>query len=145
MISRSRPLLVNVFTVILLEVGMLLFGIGYLIGLWLFITSDAWSLRTKIVGFAIVPGGAIGGFLLVLSIGSRSSGHACVRGLGSAIHTCTSTQIGSSSSTFALIVLFVGVLAPLVVAMRLFLDSAKRRPERQRDEVRHLAARIMIT
>ncbi len=133
MTTRSRSRAVNVITVILLEAG-LLFGVGYLIGLWLFVTSDAWSMGKKVLGIAIVPGGAIAGYFLMLSVGSRSSINECVRGADLVAQTCSAAQFGSSSPAVAFVLLILAVVAPLGIALGLFLDLAKSNASRKSDE-----------
>jgi hypothetical protein len=47
----------DVLTVVLLLVGILVFGIGWLVGIALLWSSPTWRLRDRLLGTLLVPGG----------------------------------------------------------------------------------------
>jgi HAAS len=49
---------------ILLPLGFVFAGIGWLIGLFLLWSSDAWNSRDKLIGTLVIPGGLFGFFLV---------------------------------------------------------------------------------
>ena len=120
--QRSEAL--NIVTVVLLEIGLLLFGIGYIVGLWLFVTSNAWSLRMKIIGIAVVPGGAIAGFVLALNSGSKRSGSSCVAIAGSPIQSCSKLHLSAAPPALTLALGLLFVVAPIGVGMWLMLRAS---------------------
>jgi hypothetical protein len=54
----------DLITVVLLLLGLLVLGVGWLIGLALLWASPTWRLRDKLLGTLVVPGGLPFAFLL---------------------------------------------------------------------------------
>lgn len=59
---RAGP--VEIFALIGLLIGGFVFGVGWFVGLVLLWISDAWSVREKLVGTLLVPGGLFTTFVL---------------------------------------------------------------------------------
>ena len=62
--DTRRGGLVEILALIGLLVGGFLFVIGWFVGLVLLWVSDAWTMREKLVGTLVVPGGLLPAFLL---------------------------------------------------------------------------------
>ena len=59
----------------LLLVGGFLWGVGWLVGVVLLWLSDAWTIRQKLIGTFVVPGGlALPLYLLIVATLATSSG-----------------------------------------------------------------------
>jgi len=55
----------EVVAIVLLLAGGSLFLVGWLVGVALLWASDAWSVRDKLIGTLIVPGGLSGAFIII--------------------------------------------------------------------------------
>jgi hypothetical protein len=75
-IALAKPGAREVWTVILLPLGGLAYGIGWLVGVVLLWTSPVWTRAEKLVGTLVLPGGLLPAFLLV----QRSVRPACEEG-----------------------------------------------------------------
>lgn len=114
--------------VILLPLGGLLVGVGWLVGLILLWSSRLWTTRDKLIGTLIVPGGIASAIWMVLVLtGTGASAQRCSRfatQVGAVLRPgrvrCASSAAPSISPTvgqIALIVFFV--LGPIVSAVYL--------------------------
>jgi hypothetical protein len=101
--------------IVLLLAGGFLMGIGWIVGLVLLWSSRAWSVREKLVGTLLVPGGLATVFFLALRVGGETctSGGA-VRSHGSAV--LHSVQRCTGATTLAERVLALALLVFLLVA-----------------------------
>jgi hypothetical protein len=120
-----------VTAIILLLVGGFLAGIGWIVGVVLLWTSQAWTTREKLVGTLLVPGGlAVALYLpLVLAGGTACSGHYVFARAGVPAHAVNHCTGGTTSTagTVALVALFAFlVVAPIGVAI--FLGRRARPP-----------------
>lgn len=73
--SRSTKL--ETAAIVLLLVGGFLWGVGWLVGVVLLWSSGLWTLRDKLVGTLIVPGGLATAFLAFAVISIGAGGPAC--------------------------------------------------------------------
>lgn len=127
--------------VILLPLGGLVVGVGWLIGLILLWSSRLWTTRDKLIGTLIVPGGIVTAVWMVLVIsGTATSARRC-RGFATQVNPstgavirpgsmhCTSSSAPSLAPTvwqIALIVFFV--LGPIISAVYLARRAGRRAP-----------------
>jgi uncharacterized membrane protein len=124
--------------VILLPLGGLLIGIGWLIGLILLWTSRLWTTRDKLIGTLIVPGGIATAVAVVLVLtGAGASAQRCrqfvTAGHGSAIRSgvihCRSVGAPSIAPTVWQIGLIVFlVVGPIVSAVYLARRAGRWSP-----------------
>jgi uncharacterized membrane protein len=115
---RSGPQ--EVAALVLLLVGGFLFGIGWFVGLVLLWSSDVWSIRDKVIGTLVFPGGlAVLPFLFAFSW--PSYGEGCIGGPGQPT-VCTGgpSSAAHALATALLVVLVVGpFLTTLYLSRRL--------------------------
>lgn len=111
-------------TILLLLLGGFVFLVGWLVGVVLLWTSNVWTLRDKLIGTFVIPGGLAAAVLLIqlVLMGAWGSGSTCsaiIRSNGQAGSTCT----GRGASTFSVIGITAGLaltlVAPLVTAVYL--------------------------
>lgn len=101
--------------IFLILFGGYFFGIGWLIGLILLWSSEAWTTRDKLIGTLIIPGGLGALPIVLLSVSTTSSG-VCTSPIGGAAH-CTNT--GDGANPFAIAGIILLVLAPIATAIYL--------------------------
>lgn len=126
--------------VILLPLGGLLVGVGWLIGLILLWSSRLWTTRDKLIGTLIVPGGISAALWMVLVLTGTGTSFRKCRGFATQVNPSTGAVIrpgtlhcarssGPSLAPtvwqIALLVFFV--LGPIVSAVYL-ARRARRRP-----------------
>ncbi len=108
--------------IVLLLAGGFLAGVGWIVGVALLWSSRAWSVREKLVGTLIVPGGLAGAFVL---LASGFGGETCTSGGLHAVERCTGAT--TVPERVAAILLFVTLLvAPVVTAIFLALRARPR-------------------
>lgn len=102
----------QVAAVILLLLGGFLMGIGWIVGAVLLWSSRAWTVREKLLGTVLVPGGLATALYLTLATGGEECGGLVTyrRGVRRAVTTCT----GSTSTLDH--ILAVALFAFLVIA-----------------------------
>ncbi|WP_344660024.1 HAAS signaling domain-containing protein [Catenulispora subtropica] len=106
--TQPSPLgLQEIFAIVLLVAGGFLFGVGWLAGLLLLWNSPRWSVRDKLVGTFVLPGG-YAGLLMIIARPVNDQGFVLPSWLG-------------------MPVLFLLAVAPLASAVFLFL-RARRHP-----------------
>jgi len=116
--ARSEPGWVEIGALIMLLVGGLVLPvIGWVIGVVLLWTSNAWNTRDKIIGTIFVPGGlGLPLFLGTLAL-TGSGGGGCVQfgevGSQPAMNTCTG-QGTSTTDVLGIVALVALLLAPIV-------------------------------
>lgn len=123
----------EIATILLLLLGGFVFLVGWLVGVMLLWSSNVWTLRDKLLGTFVIPGGLATAVLLignVLFAGALGSSSACVHHLdGTTTGSCT-----GGTSTFAVIGITLGLalvlIAPLVTAayLKRRLNKQKQRP-----------------
>lgn len=99
---------------------LLLFGffaavVGWIVGLVLLWSSQAWTTRDKIVGTLVLPGGLFTSVVLVLIAGGSSHEEKCASGIAAVAH-CTSVG-GGGPSTIVSVALVLLALTPLASAV----------------------------
>jgi hypothetical protein len=114
----------EILTVVLLLMGGFLFVLGWVVGAVLLWSSRAWTVREKLLGTLLVPGGLAASVYLVLLFGISTT--SC-DGLGRR-RVCVGEP--STAHDILLIVLFGAlVLAPIATSVVL-LRRARARPRR---------------
>jgi len=123
-VKPAHPSSGDTAAIILLLFGGFLFGIGWIVGVVLLWLSDVWSVRDKIMGTLIVPGGlALPLFLLNFSVSSCGGPSVTVNGV-----TTTSTCGGSSDALRIVVsVLFVVFVVVGPIASAIYLGRKLRR------------------
>jgi uncharacterized membrane protein len=104
--GSTRPAGFEVAAVILLLAGGFAAGVGWLAGLVMLWTSDAWSLRDKVLGTLVVPGG-LAGALYLLMFAYLGSGQVVICSPDE--NDCT-----GSATTFGDVLLLAGSMLLLV-------------------------------
>jgi hypothetical protein len=113
--------------IIMLAVGgVVLPFIGWLVGVLLLWISNAWTVREKVIGTLVVPGGLLPAVaLLIYELGSASQ--VCRSpGVNGAAETCTGGASSSSEAAFLVLLAALFVL-PFVTAVYL-ARRARARP-----------------
>jgi uncharacterized membrane protein len=116
---------VEVFTVVLLFAGGFLIGIGWIVGAVLLWSSRAWSVREKLIGTLVVPGGLAASVLFGLSL-SITVGQECTRIRG--VTRC-SGGISTLHQIGLIALLALLILTPIATAVFL-LRRARAQPRR---------------
>ena len=118
--------------IVLLLVGDILAGVGWLVGLVLLWASPAWSTGQKLLGTLVFPGGLVLPVLLLgLGAAQTCSGGTLTRiEHGHAVTTAVSSTCSDGSFPFWLAVLLVVVLTvgPIVTAVYLVRTGRRARP-----------------
>ena len=117
----------EVFAVALLLGGVFLFGIGWILGLILLWSSPRWTVREKLVGTFVLPGG-LG--LLVLLIETPTSSRAC-SGDSSGFQHCT-TSGWTLPGWASLVVVALGVVLPIYTSFFLVHRARQHASTRSR-------------
>ncbi len=112
----------------LLLFGGFAFGVGWFVGVALLWWSKTWSVRDKLLGTLIIPGGLASLFIAMgglVAIPARAE--TCTASGGPLVPTTTHcTQSGSSlSAVVAILVAICLLLAPILVAVH--LERVRRR------------------
>jgi len=130
--ARASPTAMGaqaVSAIVLLLIGGFLAGIGWIAGVVLLWTSHAWTVRDKLVGTLILPGG-LGGSLYLASAFFLSAGGACFGGkLSRSGHVVGAIQRCTPAPSTAHIVLDVALLTLTVgapIATAVFLARRAR-------------------
>jgi hypothetical protein len=128
--------------VVLLPLGGLAFGVGWLIGLILLWSSRLWTTREKVIGTLIVPGGLATALLALLVVGASSSNTSICRGVAAQINPTTGQVIrpatpmhcthtgGTSTPTtvWHLALMIFLILGPLISAAYLAHRAGQNSP-----------------
>lgn len=112
--------------IVLLLFGGFIFGVGWLIGVVLLWSSRVWTVRDKWIGTLLIPGGYAIVPVILLSIGTTSSGGSC-SGQGAEVvsgrivkaATMHCTGSGSGTSVLAIVLIVAVLIAPLASAVYL--------------------------
>ena len=111
--------------IVLLLGGGFLLGVGWILGLVLLWSSRAWSVREKLIGTLLVPGGLATVFLVVLlGAGEEACRSGVVRsnGVARSIERCTgATTVAERVLALALFAFLL--VAPIVTAVFLALRA----------------------
>ncbi|NUP47822.1 MAG: hypothetical protein HOW97_11005, partial [Catenulispora sp.] len=111
----------EVFAVALLQGGFFLFGIGWIIGLILLWTSLRWTVREKLVGTFVLPGGL--GFAILL-IAMPTSSKSCYSDSSGSQHCTTSGWTVPGWAGLAIVA--IGVALPIYTSYFLVRRARQR-------------------
>ncbi len=107
--------------IVLVLAGGLLYGVGWLVGVVLLWTSKTWTVRDKLIGTLVPPGGLL------------AAGAALLYGLGGAAQVCTSgpppngkTVCAGGLSTAQTVAFFAFLTASLILPMLTAVYLARR-------------------
>lgn len=103
--------------IVLLLFGGFIFGFGWIAGLVLLWSSQAWSTRDKWIGTLLVPGGLASVFIVVLLAASSSSGGPCTVIAESTFH-CPPIG-GSGTGVLGVVIAAFFLLAPFASSVYL--------------------------
>jgi uncharacterized membrane protein len=108
-VRTEKAGVLEVAAIILLLVGGLFFGIGWLVGVALLWSSGVWTTHDKLVGTFIFPGGLAAPLYLFLFWAAGGSGESCIGPVGPQMKTvCTGGT--SDLERIGWIVVFVGLV-----------------------------------
>ena len=134
-----RSTAMEIWAIILLLVGGFLWGIGWIAGVVLLWNSSIWTLRDKLIGTLVVPGGLAAGMLLLV-FGSASGGQTCTRsGLGSQTGTAGKAHVmpmiwhctgGPSTLDSILMILLLAVLVIGPIGTAIYLGRRLNKEKR---------------
>lgn len=117
--------------IILLLLGGFAFGVGWLAGLILLWTSRVWSLRDRLIGTLLVPGG-LATVLPLLVLAGTTSGGAC-SGTATEVspvfrpgrmHCATVAGAGTGHTVLAIVLLVIAIAGPIFTAIHLSRRAA---------------------
>lgn len=111
----------EVFALILLVTGLPPV-LGWLAGVGLLLWSPLWSMRQKLLGILVWPGG----YVMLLGLGTIGSTRSCRIPSGEPTNPPTSCVSTGHSTGWWIIVLGVLTAAPLVVATYLYWAAGRR-------------------
>jgi hypothetical protein len=117
-ITSGRPSWTDPLAIVLLLVGGFLWLVGWIAGVVLLWLSDVWSIRDKIIGTLLVPGGLVVPAWLFLVGGVRST--VCFtdrRADGVVVTSCNAD--GGGVDVLAMVFLAFLVIAPIATAVYL--------------------------
>jgi len=125
--ARSKAGLVEVAAVILLPLGGLLVIVGWMIGLVFLWASPMWTLRDKLIGTLLPPGGLLAPMILI-AVGPASTYVSVCQVNAGSISTNCRTSGGSSgaSSVYGVVALCLLTLPFLTAG---YLAWCLRRPD----------------
>lgn len=117
-------------------------GVGWLIGVVLLWTSAAWTLRDKLIGTLIVPGGYAGLLGLLLGVGTGESTQVCSStaapdpgssgalafGGAGAMHCITTGTPSAASHVLMILALVALLMLPTTTAVYLARRAVRLRP-----------------
>lgn len=93
--------------IFLLLLGGFVFGVGWIVGLILLWSSQAWTTRDKLIGTFVVPGGLAGTWFLLGVALVSSSGQVCSGSIGGPEHCTGGPSTIGQIVGIALIAIFV--------------------------------------
>ncbi len=119
----------EICAVILLLVGAVLAGVGWVVGAILLWISPRWRLSDKLLGTLIWPGGLVGAFF-ALTVPVSASGAGCDNSGGSGQRTVQqcinpSNTPGWLSMMIVLVILAIALGAPVLVSIRLVRQARR--------------------
>jgi len=115
----------------LLLIGGFIFIAGWFVGVALLWTSRIWTVRDKLIGTLVVPGGlATAAFLMAFALSSSTSGVTTCTGtatpvgshspkVGKSVSHCVETSSGGGVNYLALVLLALLVVLPILTAIYL--------------------------
>lgn len=103
--------------IFLLLFGFLAAGIGWVVGVFLLWRSRAWTMRDKLIGTLILPGGLFSTVVLLLLALGRPRKEMCVHD-GTRVAHCTHVPSGGPSTLIS-IALILLALTPIATAVYL--------------------------
>ena len=122
---RARRGAREIFALIFLVLGVPPI-IGWAVGVGLLIWSPLWSVRQKLLGILVWPGGFFGAFLFAFALPVRSSGvQTCNFDAAQFTQHCVTTGSSGPPGWVAPLVLIVLFAGPLVVASYLWRAAGR--------------------
>jgi hypothetical protein len=119
----------EVFALLLLVTGLPMIFVSWFVGLALLLWSPLWTVRQKLLGALVFPGGYFLTLSVTLLMGARSqpdTSEICTAD-GSGALTCVEVASGSSgTSPWSVLLIVVVVAAPLVMATYLYRAAGRR-------------------
>ena len=106
----------DISTVVLLLVGAVLAGVGWVVGALLLWTSPSWRTRDKLIGTFLVPGGLVGAAILV-GLGTVVAGQSCVS-TSSGPTRCTGFAFPPAVGVPMMFVLLLGPIFSMIWLVR---------------------------
>jgi len=114
--------------IILLPIGgVLLPFVGWLLGVALLWASPSWTLRDKLIGALVLPGGVLGALVFVLKSSTTSTSVRMCHLVANAPAACTTTGGSTSTTNVPALIAFVLMLLLPFVSVG-YLGSRLRRP-----------------
>jgi hypothetical protein len=113
-----------------LLIGGFIFVVGWFVGVVLLWTSRIWTVRDKLIGTLVVPGGLATAAFLVMFGGTSSGGEAICTSVstpvgphspkvGNSVSHCTAAGSGGGINYLALVLLALLVVLPVLTAIYL--------------------------
>ena len=127
--DTRRGGLVEILALIGVLVGGFLFVIGWFVGLVLLWVSDAWTMREKLVGTLVVPGGLLPAFLMfsgALGGYSESCGGEIYPVTGADINVVCTGGPSLAAQAFWIALFAICAVGPFITTV--FLGSRMKRP-----------------
>lgn len=127
-VRSRRAGFTEVAAIVLLPIGGVVIPVlGWVAGVIALWVSDAWTVRDKLIGTLVIPGGLLVPVYLMLATGSSTSCSSSFDSAGRVISRSCSGGDGSALSQALAVVLMVAlVLAPLLTAV--YLGRRMRTP-----------------
>ena len=129
--APARAGLLEWMAIPLLLAGGFIFIVGWFVGVVLLWTSRIWTVRDKLIGTLVVPGGlATGVFLMTFAATSSSGGSgSCISvstpvgpnspKVGKSVNHCVETSSGGGVNYLGLVLLILLVVLPVLTAIYL--------------------------
>jgi uncharacterized membrane protein len=127
-VHPRRAGFIEVAAIVLLPVGGVVIPVlGWIAGVILLWVSEAWSVRDKLIGTLVIPGGLLVPVYLVVATGSSATCSSSFDAAGRVISRSCSGGDGSALlQALAAVGIVALVLAPLITAV--YLGRRMRRP-----------------
>jgi hypothetical protein len=110
--------------ILLLVGGVVIPFVGWLVGALLLWVSQSWTLRDKLIGTLVLPGGLLPAAVMTLYLGAASSEVCESPGVNGAAQTCTGGP--SEAHQILLIVIFVAtIVIPFFTAVHLARQAVR--------------------
>ena len=111
--------------IVLLLAGGLLFVLGWFVGVALLWASRAWTVRDKLIGTFVVPGG-LAAFFFPLLWGLTGASEVCVGGAGQ--KTVCRGGLSATETAVFFVSLFATLVLPMITAVYLARRADRPRP-----------------
>jgi len=120
----------EVLALIMLVTGLPMLVFGWLVGAALLLWSPLWTIRQKVLGLLVFPGGYVITLSAALLMSSRSSSdttEVCAESVRGGVMDCVEVPSGSAGTPlWSIVLIAVLAIAPLVVAIHLYRAAGRR-------------------